>query len=154
MEMFALIVVALALFAAALSDLRRFIIPNWASLGIVAAYAAVAVAQPLNTSLAGLAIGVAVFAGGAMLFAAGWLGGGDVKLLGSLALWAGPSGIADLLANTAFAGAGLAAVLLVRLRLRTPGDWRLQQPMQAPMPFGVAIAIGGWALIISRWPVT
>lgn len=152
MTVLALIAVATALLFAAHSDLRRFIIPDWTSLVIATAFVAMAVFEPPGVILSGLAIGAAVFAGGALLFAAGWFGGGDVKLLASVALWAGPGDIAEVLANIAFAGAGLAALLLLRLRLRTPEDWRLQQPMQAPMPFGVAIAIGGWALILSRWP--
>lgn len=148
----ALIVVAACLLVAALSDLRRFIIPDWTSLAIATAFAGVAIFQPPGVIVAGLATGALVFGGGALLFAAGWFGGGDVKLLASVALWAGPGDIAEVLANIAFAGAGLAALLLLRLRWRTPEDWRLQQPLQQPMPFGVAIAIGGWALILSRWP--
>jgi prepilin peptidase CpaA len=147
-----LLVAALALAGAAVADSRRLIIPDRYALAVVVAFAAAALGRPLAETGLGVLTGLAVFAIGAVLFARGWLGGGDVKLIAAAALWAGPSGLALLLQVTAFAGAALALVMLVRLRRRTPGGWAMQAPLAAPMPFGVAIAAGGLAVLAGHLP--
>jgi prepilin peptidase CpaA len=149
-----LLAVAAMLAGAAISDIRRMWIPDRYWLGIALAFAAAAIPQPWQVAAGGVATALLVFIGGALLFARGWIGGGDVKLLSSLALWAGPEGLASLLFNTALAGALLALVMLVRMRRRTPANWRVHEPLRQPMPFGVAIAAAGWALIATRWPFT
>jgi prepilin peptidase CpaA len=148
-----LLAVAAMLAGAAISDIRRMWIPDRYWLGIALAFAA-AIPQPWQVAAGGVATVLLVFIGGALLFARGWIGGGDVKLLSSLTLWAGPDGLASLLFNTALAGAVLALVMLVRMRRRTPANWRVHEPLRQPMPFGVAIAAAGWALIATRWPFT
>jgi prepilin peptidase CpaA len=149
-----LLAVAAMLAGAAISDIRRMWIPDRYWLGIALAFAAAAIPQPWQVAAGGVATALLVFIGGALLFARGWIGGGDVKLLSSLALWAGPDGLASLLFDTALAGALLALVMLVRMRRRTPANWRVHEPLRQPMPFGVAIAAAGWALIATRWPFT
>jgi prepilin peptidase CpaA len=145
-------VAALALIGAARADARSLQIPDRFALTIVAAFMVAAIGQPIAATGLGVLAGVVVFAGGAWMFARGWLGGGDVKLLAAVAVWAGPSGLPVLLQTTAFAGAALAAVMLVRLRRRTPDGWAMRAPLAAPMPFGVAIAAGGLALFATRLP--
>jgi prepilin peptidase CpaA len=149
-----LLSVAAMLAAAAISDIRRMWIPDRYWLGIALAFAAAATPQPWQVAAGGVATALLVFVGGAALFARGWIGGGDVKLLSSLALWAGFDGLAALLFDTALAGAVLALAMLVQLRRRTPANWRVHQPLRQPMPFGVAIAAAGWALVATRWPFT
>jgi prepilin peptidase CpaA len=149
-----LVAVAAMLAGAAISDIRRMWIPDRYWLGIALAFAAAAIPQPWQVAAGGVATALLVFIGGVVLFARGWIGGGDVKLLSSLALWAGPGGLASLLFDTALAGAVLALAMLVRLRRRTPTNWRVHEPLRQPMPFGVAIAAAGWALIATRWPFT
>ena len=53
-----------------------------------------AAAPSLAAALAAIGCALAVFIVGALLFARGYLGGGDVKLLTAATLWAGPAGIA------------------------------------------------------------
>lgn len=149
-----LLSVAAMLAAAAISDIRRMWIPDRYWLGIALAFAAAATPQPWQVAAGGVATALLVFVGGAALFARGWIGGGDVKLLSSLALWAGFDGLSSLLFDTALAGAVLALVMLVRMRRRTPANWRVHEPLRQPMPFGVAIAAAGWALVATRWPFT
>jgi len=144
--------VGMMLVAAAISDLRQLWIPDRYCVGIVLAFAAGTFVQPWAFAAGGAATGALVFAIGVAVFARGWIGGGDVKLLSSIALWAGPDALAPLLFNTALAGAVLALAMLLRLHRRTPADWRVRAPLQQPMPFAVAIAAGGVALLISRWP--
>jgi prepilin peptidase CpaA len=147
-----LLLTAVLLVGAGFSDARRLWIPDRYWIGIAAAYGIAALTQPLSVAAGGIATAAIIFFAGATLFARGWIGGGDVKLLSSLALWAGPSGLAAWLFNTALAGAGLALVMLLRLRLRSPAHWRVHEPLGQPMPFAVAIAVGGMALVLSLWP--
>ena len=64
---------------------------------------------------------------GAAMFALGWIGGGDAKLLASAALWVGLRGLAPFAIYTALAG-GLLALGLVALR----SDWL--RPLAAAGP--------------------
>tara|TARA_R110002072_G_scaffold86541_5_gene195221 strand:- start:5 stop:526 length:522 start_codon:yes stop_codon:yes gene_type:complete len=109
-----------------------------------------------------LLCGLGVLVVGIFIFALGWLGGGDVKLLAALSLWAGPDQLLLLLLMTCLAGGALAlAFVLPVLILRKPAlsgliDWFfvkvLKQPapmlqtvrsMGLQLPYGVAIAIAG-----------
>jgi prepilin peptidase CpaA len=138
-----------AMVLAAASDLRRYLIPNRLCLAVAAGYGLAAATLPPATWLSGLAVGAAVFAAGALLFARGWLGGGDVKLGAAVALWAGPAFFSDFALATALAGAAVAAVMLSparRLMPAAPGA-ELLSGLRQPMPFGVALAAGGlWVL--------
>jgi prepilin peptidase CpaA len=139
-----------ALTWAAVSDIRRYLIPNAAPIAIAAGYAAAALSRPPAFAIGGCLTGAAVFAVGAAVFRRGGLGGGDVKLLAAIALWAGPTLLKDLALGAALGALALAGLLLSPLRRWMPrppaeavalagGDGALRQPM----PFGAAIAAGG-----------
>jgi prepilin peptidase CpaA len=145
---------AVLVVAAALKDLVSFTIPNWisASLALAFAPAALLAGMPLAGIGAGLAVGVGVFALAAGMFALGWVGGGDAKLMAAAALWVGLRGLAPFAVYTALAG-GLLAALLVAARsawlrpfIEAGPVWakRLATPGEAA-PYGVAIAIGALA---------
>jgi prepilin peptidase CpaA len=141
---------SLTLVWAAVSDVGRFTIPNAAVLALAALflpYALIALTPAMIFAHAGVAL--AAFAVGASLFAAKVMGGGDVKLIAAVGLWAGPSLALQSLLVMAIAGGGLALALLavgaVRVRLSiaglaTPGPALKSQPL----PYGVAIAVAGW----------
>jgi prepilin peptidase CpaA len=148
---------ALGLFAAALvwaaaGDARRLLIPNRIVVGIVALYPVFVFSAPIEVAwLAALGIAFATFALGALLFACGCAGGGDVKLIAATTLWAGPDLIAPFLIVTAFAG-GIVAIAVSRpvralLRRLTPvaeGDALVLPAVKSgPVPYGIAIACGG-----------
>ncbi len=148
-----------SLLCAAASDLQRYLIPNRYPAAILLAFLAQAPLTPYFQSLGGLAVGAAVLAAGALLFARGLLGGGDVKLLAAVAFWAGPSMIATFLFVTSLTGAVLALTLLSPARrlfpahpnaLAVPGDFRGR--LRQPMPFAVAIAAGGLFVAAARVP--
>jgi len=98
------------------------------------------------------------------IYTRGWMGGGDVKLLVSLAIGFPLTGVIELLTVTALAGGVLAMVhLMMRLlpypRLAPAGSslvrrvyaierWRHLR--HAPLPYGVAIACGGIWTIFSQ----
>lgn len=144
-----LIALAIALVFAAFTDMRSRQISNTLNL-------AIAIAAPLfwwSSDLSlwpgvamqfGVALGAfAVFAG---LFAAGLMGGGDVKLLTALALWIEPTAFLHLLIIMAIAGGVLTIVM---------GAWHFlnRQKERLAIPYGVAIAFGGlWVLAANYLP--
>lgn len=123
---------------AAVGDARRFIIPNWlcaavAALSVPYWWASGAAFWPTFAVQIGLAL--AAFAAFAALFAAGLMGGGDVKLIAALALWLPIGRFVEMVVVTALAGGVLTLALLVR------HHWR-QRPGQPQIPYGLAIVAG------------
>lgn len=152
-----LLAAALALMIAAVSDLRRYLIPDTCSLALCACFAlyvlsgATEGAWPLH-----LAIATLIFLAGAGLFAAGLAGGGDVKLFAATALWAGPDLLAALLVIMSLAGGLLALVVLGRtwmVRRLAPITAEQRTDISVvgqPIAYGVAIAIGGIFVLSHR----
>ena len=84
--------VALAL-AAAWTDWRRREVPHWTVAGLLGAWLLAVVLAPEALGFdpwAGLLCGGVGLVTGLVCHGFGWLGGGDAKLLGVLALWLGP----------------------------------------------------------------
>jgi prepilin peptidase CpaA len=134
---------AALLLVAALTDIRSRTISN----GLNAAIALLAPLFWWSTGLSPwpdmaiqLALGVLVFALFALAFAAGMMGGGDVKLLGAVALWLPLAVLLQMLLVMAVAGGVLTLVLLAVHRIR-----KSQAVLE--IPYGVAIAFAGlWAI--------
>ncbi|MDB5440554.1 MAG: pilus assembly protein CpaA [Caulobacteraceae bacterium] len=136
---------------AALRDASSFTIPNWISLTLAGLF----IPAALLMGMSPLAIGIGLISGLAMLvvgmgmFAMGWIGGGDAKLLAATAMWIGWPSMVTFILVTTLAGGAL-AVLLVAARssalqvyaARAP-QWvgRLMTP-GGNAPYGIAIAIG------------
>lgn len=136
---------------AALKDCTTFTIPNWISLALLGAFplTALAVGLPLQSVGAALLLGMAGLLVGMGMFAAGWIGGGDAKLLAASAPWLGLAGVGPFLLVTAVAGGGLAVSLLLlrsgRLApVMTHGpSWLARLATRGEnVPYGVAIAVG------------
>jgi prepilin peptidase CpaA len=159
-QAFALTVFAAVMAAAAFEDFRRLVIPNLLPIVLCALWPVYfATAPSLYGALAAIGCAAAVFIGGAVLFARGYLGGGDVKLLAAATLWAGPAGTPTLLMLTAVLGGVLALFLLMPFGVQlATGARRMlgQSPiepergLQMPIPYGVAIA--GAALFVTHPP--
>jgi len=157
-------IIALAgamLVAAALSDARRYRIPNALSLGIALLF-------PVYVTLEGgggivwphnVAVCVGLLGVGYLAFAKGWVGAGDVKLLAAVGLWAGLKHLALLLLVTALSGGVLALALVgwsvwraLRPSKKEEGgvgteEARAQAIAKTPVPYGVAIALGGLCVL-------
>ena len=140
-------ILAAMLLVAATGDLRARIIPNWLN----AAIALLAIpfwwlsGLPLWPEVvAQIAIAAGVFAVFAIAFRIGAMGGGDVKMVAALALWLPPLAVLKLLVIMSLAGGVLTLAMLVRHRLVKAGG-RLE------IPYGVAIAFGGFWLIGERY---
>lgn len=136
---------------AALRDCASFTIPNWISLALLGIYpiAALAVGLPLSSIGMALLLGLASLLAGMGMFAAGWIGGGDAKLLAVATPWLGLVGLGPFLLVTAVAGGGLAVLLLLlRSGQVTPllsggPSWLVRLATRGEnVPYGVAIAVG------------
>ena len=88
-----------------------------------------------------------VLGAGLAMFFANLAGAGDIKLLAAAGLWAGPHFIAVFLVTTALAG-GLVALTMMALTFMRNRSTIAALPMnKVPIPYGIAIAIGGLTTI-------
>ena len=140
-------VLALLLLTASWLDLRSRTIPNGLNLTIAL------LALPFWwASGLGLWPDVAWQIGLALLvfglftipFALGAMGGGDVKMLGALALWVPAAALLPLIVIMSLAGGVLTLVMVIRQRLA-------RRQRQLEVPYGVAIAFAGLWLISERF---
>jgi prepilin peptidase CpaA len=139
---------------AAVKDLATFTIPNWISIALAAAFvpAALAAGVPLPSIGISFAVGLAALVAAIGMFALGWIGGGDAKLMAAAALWVGLPGIAPFALYTGLAGGALALALMglrsawIRPVAEAGPAWarRLATPGESA-PYGVAIAAGALA---------
>lgn len=150
-----LLVFPVAMALAGVFDLLTMTIPNRISLALVAAFCVAAPFSglPVETLLVHVGVGLAVLAAGIFLFAMGWLGGGDAKLLAAASLWIGWDGLVVFLAEVAVLG-GVLAVAILGYRMLPVDALPLTLPEWATrlhkkgtgIPYGVAIA--GAALLL------
>jgi prepilin peptidase CpaA len=147
---------------AAASDLLTMTIPNKLSLALLGGFLVLApvAGMPWHEVLAHLGAGAGVLVAGIVLFALGWLGGGDAKLLAVASLWIGPALLLPFLCIVAVLGGGLALVILAYRRmpagaLPLPG-WAARLHIQgSAIPYGVAIAAAALAIYPSTvWYAT
>ena len=143
-----LVALALLLVSAGIQDARTREIANWKN-------AAIALAAPLWWWANGLAlwpdvamqVGVAalVFAFFIGAFALGQMGGGDVKMIGALALWLPVMPLVWMLVLMSLIGGALTILMVI--------DKKFRRTSGAPVeiPYGVAIAIA--ALLVLREPI-
>lgn len=126
---------------AAISDLRSYTIPNWLSIALLALFLLQMLVHPPGLAAIALHIAAAVpvFVLATMLFMRGAFGGGDVKLLSSLALWVGLVDLPRLLLVMALSGGVLAVIILVVRRLASTNG----RIADRRVPYGVAIAAAG-----------
>jgi prepilin peptidase CpaA len=156
--LFAVGAAALALLISCLCDLRRFEIPDTLSIVILLSAGAFGLVTPgfdWLWHLAGLGL---MFAVGLGLFAAGWMGGGDIKLLVATALWTGLQGLPPFLLGVSLAGGALAIILLAsRAALKASGVAMENMPGPlrpgAPMPYAIAITGGAFWWAARSWPL-
>lgn len=141
-------ILASLLIAAAWQDLRTLHIGNGLSIAVAALFVGWAVLGLIGGSYTlqafglSIACGAGLFAVGAAAFAAGILGGGDVKLLAAVGLFAGPAGIIDLMLVTALAGGLLGFAVLAGAPLG-PASIPGKAALRRSLPYGPAIAAGG-----------
>lgn len=159
---------------AAFKDVRERRIPNRLTAGLAMLYPIYVLVSPVPVAWpAALGLAAAVFLIGLALFARELIGGGDVKLIAAVSLWAGPDHFVWFLLLTTLTGGALSLICLwcrrwsgsigahlAALGLATtggPGAVLSQAPQSATtaspdqaitLPYGVAIAAGGIAVVI------
>ena len=134
---------AFLLAAAAAEDAWRLRISNVTCLLIlVAAIVAVIIEGPRLSLWQNLAMIAMLLALGTPLFAAGVLGGGDVKLFAVCGAWFGLRGGTFMLISVLLSG-GVLAVLILALRAFGMGaKYSVSAKVSPGIPYGVAIACG------------
>ena len=156
---------------AAFTDLRERRIPNRLTGALAALYPVYVLVSPTPVAWpAAVGLAFVVFLIGLGLFARKLIGGGDVKLLAVLTLWAGPEQFVWFVLVTTLAGGalsllslwyqrwgGLIQAHLAALGLATASGRVLvtpepsaggSSPRSITVPYGVAIAVGGIAIIV------
>jgi len=131
-------------------DLARFRIPNLVPAVLVALFPAAAWLTGWSgfawgDHLLGGALGLAL---GLLAFGLRAMGGGDAKLFAAAALWVGLERLVVLMITTSLAG-GVLTIALLALRQRGFGAYLAAKgaafpvlERKAPIPYGVAIAVG------------
>jgi prepilin peptidase CpaA len=152
-SLIALSVFPAVMFAAALCDLATMTIPNRLSLILITAFVPAALISGASLSTLGLclAVGLGGLVIGAGMFALGWIGGGDAKIMAAAGLWLGLSGALPFLTWTTVAGGLFGLGVLFARKWAQPWAnagpaWvgRLLEP-RGDIPYGVAIAAGALA---------
>lgn len=139
-------ILLLLVLLAAIEDGWRMQISDWTS-GAIAAAALLAMATdgPIVALWQNLLLFVGALIFGTFMFARGWMGGGDIKLLAACLLWFDLSSGWKLLVAIAIAG-GIETLVLMRLRrmawLEAAGRRVLLLKRREGIPYGIAIALG------------
>lgn len=159
-ESILLLVFPAAMAFAAANDLLTMTIPNRVSLVLVAGFAVAAIVAglPAPTIALHIASGALALIVGFAMFARGWLGGGDAKLLASTALWLGFENLAQYGLLASLAGGALALTVLLYRTWLPPmfmagPAWALRlHERNAGIPYGIALAAAAlWIYPKTEW---
>ena len=135
-----LLVAALLIAAAAEDFFRRKISNITCGAVLVAAFVAMGFSGFSLDLWQNAVVFLVLLGAGTLLFAGGWMGGGDVKLLAAVGLWVDINAGVWLLATTLIAGGILAAIYIaVRVARGQPLSRKYQSK---GIPYGIAIACG------------
>ena len=134
----------------AIADIRTRLIPNNVSIALVILYFLYSFSGYANWT-DGLLGGLIVFLLSFLLFRYGAMGGGDAKLMTSIAFWVGTKGILAFGLITSLAGGVLALFFLLRQKYHKETEQEDDTPYgntePIVLPYGVAIAAGGLVTI-------
>lgn len=140
------LIFSILLIAAAVQDAVQLRISNVTVLLVLAGAAVAAIlAGPELRLWQNVAVFIALLAVGTPMFAAGKLGGGDVKLLAASGLWFDLAGALRMLIAVAIAGGVLALAILLVRSPKWSEELRRRLVLLRPgggIPYGVAIAAG------------
>jgi prepilin peptidase CpaA len=141
---------ALMAFAGA-SDFFTMTISNYISLALLTGFVllALTVGMPVNEIGMHLSCGAGLLCLTFILFALGWIGGGDAKLSAATAIWLGWGNIVDYIGVASIIG-GILTLIFLQIRkwpmprFLTARDWfaRLYDSSSG-VPYGIALAAAG-----------
>lgn len=133
---------------AASSDLITMTIPNKLTAGVAIAYFITALANntPLETIAIHTACGVGVLLVTFVMFAMGWMGGGDAKLAAATAVWFGWPLVFEYILLSSILGGALTLAILAARGLILPAPlmrhaWIVRlHDQHTGIPYGIALA--------------
>jgi len=148
---------------AAISDIKYYIISNKLCLSVTFLYPVYIISlfinnTPLTLQYIGYSIGIALilFLILTAMFAFNLIGGGDVKLIPAISLWAGPALTLKFLYITAICGGIVSLCMILFIYLKSHKKNKSSEKINLSMseypeinttgrkiPYGVAIATGG-----------
>jgi prepilin peptidase CpaA len=136
-------------------DIASYTIPNFISVILLVAFAIMAMTAGYDAAsyeshaLAALLALIAGF----LLFALGYIGGGDAKLFAAVAAWFGMQDLMSYILISSLFGGALTVLLLMVRQWPLPAalashSWiqKLHEP-RGGIPYGVALAAGGIAIL-------
>ena len=126
-------------------------VSNRLTVGLAAAFFVVAPLSGMGLETIGLhvavCLGMLVF--GIAVFAMGWVGGGDAKLIAATSLWLGLAPLLHYLVIASLAG-GVMTIVLLKFRTMPLPAWAGQQPWITRLhsadrgaPYCIALAVAG-----------
>ena len=149
------------LLAASLHDIIARTVPNWMALAL--AVLGLVLRAVSGTLPYGMLAGFLVFVAAAIAWRRGWMGGGDVKLIGAAALVVPPHDVVNFIVAVTLTG-GVLAVFYLLARRFVPAACPLPKPRTllaralraecwrirrgGPLPYACAIAIGGLIILL------
>ncbi len=137
---------------AAATDLVTFTVPNRISIALLGGFLLLAAMIGLGWNNIGLhvAAGAGALVLGFVLFACGWIGGGDAKLFAATALWLGPAALPNYALIASVLGGGLTLALIYWRGLPflpatlNAQSWALRlHDTKQGVPYGIALAAAG-----------
>jgi prepilin peptidase CpaA len=148
-------VVAGCLIAAAGWDLATYTIPNPIQIALLASFVLFIIvsSMPVGMIAQHCAAGFVGLAVGFVLFALGYVGGGDAKLFACVALWFGLSDFVSYALTASIFGGVLTFGLLFFRKIPLPAvlarqGWLVRlHDEKAGIPYGVALAAGSFAIL-------
>jgi prepilin peptidase CpaA len=134
-------------------------IPNWLTIAIAILFFPMALLTGMPIGMFGIhiAVGVAMFVAGFVLFSLRLFGGGDAKLLAAAGLWLGWPDLLPFLVMTAFAGGVLAMCVGVWSLINATSEihdgsiFRRLGKIKPNVPYGYAFAIGAILAYPQSW---
>ena len=162
------ILTAPVLVAAAYSDIRYRVLPDTISvLLVIFAVLRWGLAGEWHTLLWAVVCGAGIFVAGALAFARGILGGGDVKMATAVSILVGANAVASFLVIMSLVGGGLSVIVLVRYYCANifknrgspepgidSGAGRVDAgsaTVKPTVPYGVAIACAGLYVLAAQY---
>lgn len=155
-----LLIFPLAMAYAGAMDFFTMTIPNRISLALIAGFVVVAaVSRPSLAALQGhVGAGALMLVVGIGMFALGWLGGGDAKIMAAASLWIGFDHLLPYLLYVAVCGGVLSLLILAYRGLPLPATlygqpWATRlHDKEGGIPYGIALAAAGlWVYPSTKW---
>ncbi len=143
----------LCMIVAAISDLKRFIIPNTISICLTVAFFITFAVSGLDWHilLNHVSTGVLTLLAGMLLWSLGVFGGGDAKLLAATGLWLGWPVFGTAIAVIAVIGGAMALLIILirkvlyffpQIAAKSLVLSKIASAEKPYLPYGVAIAMG------------